>query len=89
VVVGVPPEPVRYPVVVVVPLTTQEGPWVDANPLIYPRLHAGAGGLPVGSTVLLDQVRAVDVKRVQEYLGTLCPAELARVQTGLAQVLNL
>ncbi|MCL6479272.1 MAG: type II toxin-antitoxin system PemK/MazF family toxin [Peptococcaceae bacterium] len=34
-VVGVPTEPARYPVVIVVPLTTQSGPWAKKNPAMY------------------------------------------------------
>jgi len=76
VVAGVPPEPLRYPVVVVVPLTTQRGTWAEANPAIYPTLEPGAGGLPAEPTVLLDQVRAIDARRVVQYLGTLSKKRL-------------
>ena len=89
VVVGVPPEPLRYPVVMVAPVTSQDGSWIDANPSIYVRLGAGAGGLPVKSTVLLDQTRAIDGRRALEYLGTLRPGDCARIQSGLRQVFAL
>lgn len=70
VVAAVPPEPLRYPVVVVVPLTTHGGQWVDANPSVYYPLRAGAAGLPLDSTALIDQVRSLDVRRVLGYIGT-------------------
>lgn len=89
VVVGVPPEPARDPVVIVVPLTAHEGPWADANPVTYPRLGVGAGGLTAKSTVLLDQVRSLDAQRVQEYLGTLSTGDLSRIRSGLRHILSL
>ena len=88
VVVGVPPEPLRYPVVVVVPLTTQRGTWAEANTDIYPVLAPGAGGLPTESTVLLDQVRAIDTRRVVQYLGTLSEEDYGRLRGGLLKVLS-
>lgn len=71
IVVGVPQGLVRYPVVVAVPLTTKGGPWARKNPSLYHHLPQGAGGIPRASTALVDQVRAVDVRRVKAYLGTL------------------
>jgi mRNA interferase MazF len=71
IVVGIPQGPVRYPVVIVVPLTTQSGPWVRRNPNLYRFLPPGAGGIPQPSIALLDQLRAVDVRRVKTYLGRL------------------
>lgn len=88
VVVGVPPEPVRYPVVIVVPLTSQDGRWSDENPLVYPRLDPGAGGLPVRSVALLDQVRSVDAQRILEYLGTLGDADYGRIRSGLLELID-
>ena len=74
IVMGIPSGVVRYPVVLVAPLTTQTGEWVEKNPAIYPQLVAGIGGLSQNSVVLLDQPRAVDVQRVTIYFGTF-PAE--------------
>lgn len=89
VVVGVPPEPLRYPVVMVAPVTSQDGAWLDANPAAYVRLPAGSGGLPVRSTVLLDQTRSVDCRRMLEYLGSLHAGDCARIRWGLRQVFAL
>lgn len=83
VVVGVPRNPVRYPVVIVVPLTTQTGPWADRNPILYPRILPGTGGLARASIVLLDQVRSVDARRVTAYLGTLKAEAFTPIQNGL------
>ncbi len=65
IIVGVPLGTMRYPLVVVVPLTTQIGSWVEKNPETYPVLLEGIGNLRQRSVVLLDQIRAVDVRRNQ------------------------
>lgn len=65
----------RYPVAVVVPLTTQFGDWTRKNPALYPIIQAGTAGLPQKSVVLCDQIRAVDIQRVIGYLGSLSIAE--------------
>jgi len=71
IVVGAPKGAVRYPVVFVIPLTTQTGPWAGNNPLLYPHIPQGAAGITRDSIALIDQLRAVDVQRVQYYLGCL------------------
>lgn len=86
IVVGIPPGETRYLVVVVVPLTTQSGDWVERNTAMYPQLEAGVGGLTQNSIVLLDQVRAVDARRITRYLGTLSPQEYAAIRAGLQQL---
>jgi len=58
------------PVVFVIPLTTQTGPWAGNNPLLYPHIPQGAAGITRNSIALIDQLRAV-VQRVQYYLGCL------------------
>ena len=89
VIIGLPPGDVRYPVVVVVPLTTQLGGWVRKNPLLYPIIQSGTGGLTQKSVVLCDQIRAVDVQRVVGYLGKLPSIEYIAIINGLRQVLGL
>jgi mRNA interferase MazF len=88
VVVAVPPEPLRYPVIIVAPLTTRADCWQDANPSVYIGLRAGAGGLPVQSTVLLDQVGSIDVRRIERYLGTLSSEDSQRVFGALRRMLE-
>lgn len=68
IVVGIPLGVVRYPTIVVVPLTTQNGLWAQENSNVYPKLPAGIGRLKQDSIVLLDQILAVDVRRVVSYL---------------------
>jgi mRNA interferase MazF len=86
VVVGVPQGPVLYPVVIVVPLTTRSGPWAKQNPNLYQPLPPGAGGIPRASIVLIDQVRAVDVRRVKAYLGTLEEKTFEPIRSSLCEL---
>jgi len=69
--VGVPKGAVRYPVVFVIPLTTPIGPWARKNPSLYPLIPPGTTGITRDSIALIDQLRAVDVQRVQSYFGCL------------------
>jgi len=89
VVVGVPMEAVRYPVLILVPLTTQIGEWAVRNSTLYPQLEAGRGGLTQNSIVLIDQVRAVDVQRVLSYLGSLTIEEYKPILEGLRLMLGI
>ena len=86
IVVGVPQGPVRYPVVIVVPLTTQSGSWAKKNPALYLLVPPGAGGIPRSSTVLIDQVRAIDARRVQAYLGSLEEPEFKPIHDNLIKL---
>jgi len=88
VIVGLPKGKVRYPVILIAPLTTQSGSWVENNPTLYPKLNAGTGGLSKNSVVLLDQIRAVDVNRVISYLGSLSPREFKKILEGLESMFD-
>ena len=87
--VGVPSPPLRYPVLLVVPLTTQYGAWAEANQRVYPKLAASAAGLRARSVALCDQIRTCDARRIRGYLGTLDKASYASVQQGVREVLAL
>jgi len=89
VVVGIPQGAVRYPVILIAPLTTQTGDWVQANPALYPKLEAGMGGLSQESVLLLDQVRAIDVQRAIAYFGSLTPEEYQPILDGLQQIFSI
>lgn len=69
--VGIPSREVRYPMLMIAPLTTQSSSWVLKNPSLYPHFSSGAGGLSLSSIVLLDQTRRLYINRVLGYLGTL------------------
>lgn len=79
----------RFPMIVVAPLTTQDGEWVTRNPDVYPRLRSGSGGLPQASVVLLDNLRGIDARRVVRYIGSLTSEEFAPVRVGLRRMLGL
>lgn len=85
-VAAVPAEPLRFPVLVVVPLTTRAGRWSDVNPSVYVALRAGTGGLPFESTALLDQVGSMDIRRIQGYLGTLSSEDSERMLTNIRRM---
>ncbi len=78
-------QPLRYPMIVIAPLTTKT---LDPLPL-YPRLTEGVGSLPVASTVLLDQLCAIDANRVQGYVGTLTEEEFNPIKQGLLLMFGL
>jgi mRNA interferase MazF len=89
VIVGVPQGDVRYPVVVVVPLTTQFGDWAKKNPELYPILQSGTARLTQKSVVLCDQIRAVDIERIIGYLGSLNVNEYLLIIAGVRRVLDM
>lgn len=88
VVVGVPEAAgtPRFPVSIVVPLTTRDGSWAERSTELYPKLRAGSGGLQRDSVALLDQVRSLDVSRVRGYLGSLKKEELDPMRAGLQRI---
>ena len=89
IVVGIPQGEVRYPVLLIAPLTTQTGDWVQKNTSLYPGLEAGVGGFSQASVVLVDQIRAIDVRRVVAYLGSLTTKEYKPIQNALKQLLEI
>ena len=91
VVVGIPDliGPPRFPVILVAPMTTAAGPWVDAAPDLYPVLEQGEGNLPRRSVVLLDQIRAVDAWRVEGCIGTLPEDRIRQIRSVIARLFGL
>ncbi|MDZ7706190.1 MAG: type II toxin-antitoxin system PemK/MazF family toxin [Trueperaceae bacterium] len=81
----------RFGVVFVIPLTGAEDNqrWADQAPDLYPRLASGTGGLVEDSIVLLDQLRAVDKKRVTRKIGTLPKDIVALLKQSLRTILEL
>jgi mRNA interferase MazF len=78
-------QPLRFPMVSIVPLTTAALP---SHPL-YPVIPAGAGGLRRDSTALIDQLTSVDLSRTLRLVGKLSPAGMAPVVAGLRVLLRL
>ena len=62
----------RFSVIIVVPMTTYRNQlWADNSPNLYPVFSAGIAGLKSPSIVLLDQIRAIDARRIVNYRGSL------------------
>ena len=74
----------RYPLVAVVPITATPG-----EGALYPALAPGRSGLVKASYALVDQVRSVDKRRLQQAFGQVAPDELAAIDAGLALFLGL
>ncbi len=90
IVVGLPPllGTPRFPLIVVVPTTTQVGPWASQSPHLYPPLAAGVGGFTTDCVVLLDQLRSLDISRIGRHIGTLTTQQLMLISTGLRRILG-
>jgi mRNA interferase MazF len=79
----------RYPMLLVIPLTTnRDQSWAMDCPALYPVLAAGEGALPTSSIALLDQVRSLDKSRVKRYIGTLTPQQYQPILNGLSKMMN-
>jgi len=74
----------RFPMIAVVPLTGTPG-----DGALYPRVAPGGSGLRKVSTALLDQVRAIDKRRVRATYGGVTAIELRAIDDGLALFLGL
>jgi mRNA interferase MazF len=74
----------RYPIVVVVPCTSRTG----LGPL-YPILSPYPGGITRPSSVLVDQVRAIDKQRVRGRLEPVPASEMGKVDGALRRALGL
>ena len=89
VVVGLPDRlgPGRFPVIVVVPFTSYRSQaWADAAPERYPRFDAGVAGLRSPSVALLDQVLALDLRRLRTRRGHLSAEQYGAVRSGLERM---
>jgi mRNA interferase MazF len=72
----------RYPMVIMAPLTTAQLP----AQVLYPRLEVGTAGLRAASTVLLDQIIAMDPKRIRRYVGKLEPSAYLPIEEGIRRL---
>jgi mRNA interferase MazF len=85
VVLALPAVPLRFPTLILAPMTTDESQaWVLANPGLYLRFPAGVGGLRAATVLMLDQVRTIDADRVDRWRGALPDADIARVAQAIA-----
>ncbi len=74
----------RFPMLAVVPLTGTPG-----EGALYPALRPGDSGLRKPSWALVDQLRAIDRRRVSQVFGVISHTELAAVDDGLLLFLGL
>ena len=74
----------RFPMICVVPITGTAG-----EGALYPRLEPGASGLTKVSYALVDQLRAVDKRRVYRALGVVEADDLAAVDEGVRLFLGM
>jgi mRNA interferase MazF len=91
IVVGIPSRlgKLRFPLVLVVPMTTDRGQeWADINPNLYVRFSAGVANLKSPSIALLDQVRAIDVSRIVAYRGSLTPQQYEAISESLQKIME-
>lgn len=78
----------RFPLIITVPLTTDKRQaWALASPNLYIRLPAKVAGLSSSSIALLDQIRAVDAKRIVNYRGSLTPDQYRPILEGLQRMM--
>jgi mRNA-degrading endonuclease toxin of MazEF toxin-antitoxin module len=71
----------RRKTVLVVPLSSLDRP---GPPLLIPVVCAGRRAVAV-----TDQVRAVSKERLQSWIGVLADDEMAALEDGLRQIMNL
>ena len=91
IVVGIPSRlgKLRFPLVLVAPMTTDRGQeWADINPNLYVRFSAGIAGLKSPSIALLDQVRAIDIYRIVAYRGSLTPQQYEAIAESLQKIME-
>jgi mRNA interferase MazF len=91
IVVGIPNRlgKLRFPLVFVVPMTTDRGQeWANINPNLYVRFSAGIAGLKSPSIALLDQVRAIDISRIVAYRGSLTPQQYEAIAESLQKIME-
>ena len=74
----------RFPMLAVVPLTGTPG-----EGALYPRLRPGESGVIKPSWALIDQLRAIDKRRVIRVFGVIVPEELSAIDDGLKLFLGL
>ena len=75
-----------HPSVIVCPVTTNVQP--GAN-ILRVHLQKGTARLKEASDIMIDQVRAIDNKRLLKKIGNLSPEKIALIRTNLSIVLDI
>ena len=80
----------RFFTILVVPMTTYRNQsWTDSSPNLYPIFSAGTTGLRSPSIALLDQLRAIDARRIVNYRGRLTKEQFQIIKDGLKKIMKL
>ncbi len=79
----------RFPLIFVVPMTTDRGQeWAINSPNLYMPFSAGVAGLQSPSIALLDQIRAIDVSRIVAYRGSLTSGQYILITQAIQQIIE-
>lgn len=80
----------RFAVLLLTPMTSdRKSRWARIAPDLYPRYPKGTAGLRSDSICLLDQVRALDARRVFRYHGSLSDEQYKPIREGLERILEI
>lgn len=76
----------HHPSTIICPLTTNVRPGAT---LLRIHLSAGTAGLSQDSDIMIDQIRAIDNRRLRQKIGQLPPTFYAQLDENLKIVLDL
>jgi mRNA interferase MazF len=86
----------RFPLITVVPFTdllnegtTKHKWWVDRSPHLYPIFPKGTANLWKDCVALIDQMQAVDCRRIRAYCGKLNTTEYEPIQSGIEIIFGI
>jgi mRNA interferase MazF len=88
IVVACPKINLRFPVIIVVPLTTQPVPQIMDFPQMEINVPKNSGALTLESIALIDQLRSVDIDIVQAYLGSLDKDIFENIRQSILELLQ-
>ena len=77
----------RYELILVAPVTSKVNQYFIESPLLYPPIPQDPNGLSVTSYVLLDQIRAIDIRRIVNYNNQLSSTQIAFLRACIKKIL--
>jgi mRNA interferase MazF len=75
-----------HPSTIILPITTNVNPNAE---ILRVHLKKGEGGLQENSDILIDQIRAIDNKRLIQCLGTINPKTAEVIERNIKILLNI
>jgi len=75
-----------HPSTIICPITTNV---IEASEILRVHIQKGAAGLKEDSDILIDQVRAIDRRRLLDRRGKISAISIAQVKEGLKSVLDV